>query len=111
MSSITAFCLALKPNLLNTTFFVLTIQSQCVVNCRLYDSILAKYNLTKVDQTNDQYSAVSGVPERVPTHASEVALFVLELMTRMKSFVPREGVTGGKIQLRAGVHSGMRALV
>ena len=51
------------------------------------------------------YSAVSGVPNKINTHAMEMANFILDLMKNIENF-KIEDLTTTKLQVRAGAHTG-----
>ena len=72
---------------------------------RKYDSVLELHKVHKVEQTNDVYCVIGGVPDKNSTHASDVANYVIQLMYNVKNFKMNELPTV-KIQIRCGVHTG-----
>ena len=72
---------------------------------RMYDSLLELYKVHKVEQTNDVYCVIGGVPDKNSTHASDVANYVIQLMHNIKKFKMDE-MSDIKIQIRCGMHTG-----
>ena len=66
---------------------------------------MQNHKVYKVEQTNDVYCVVSGVPDRIRTHAPEMANFTIELMKNIDKFQLKD-FPGVEIKVRAGVHSG-----
>ena len=56
-------------------------------------------NVHKTEQYNDVYSAVSGVPNKINTHAMEMANFILDLIKNIENF-KIEDLTKTKPQVR-----------
>ena len=71
----------------------------------MYDSLLELYTVHKIEQTNDVYCVIGGVPDKNSTHASDVANYVIQLMYNVKKFKMVE-LPDVKIQIRCGVHTG-----
>lgn len=72
----------------------------------LFDSIIAAYDVFKVETIGDAYMVVSGCP--IPNgslHAREIARMSLALLDGIEKFEVSYAV-GRKIQLRIGIHSG-----
>ena len=72
----------------------------------MYDSLLELYKVHKVEQTNDVYCVIGGVPERTTTHATDVANYVIQLMWNIRR-LEIEGLPDVKIKIRCGVHTGL----
>ena len=72
----------------------------------MFDKLIDQHkNVHKTEQYNDVYSAVSGVPNKINTHAMEMANFILDLMKNIENF-KIEDLTKTKLQVRAGAHTG-----
>ncbi|OTF76542.1 guanylate cyclase C-like protein, partial [Euroglyphus maynei] len=72
----------------------------------LFDSIIASYDVYKVETVGDSYMVVSGLPIRNGNeHARQIARMSLELLDQIKKFrikhLPEQDV-----RLRIGIHSG-----
>jgi class 3 adenylate cyclase len=72
----------------------------------LLDSIIAEYDVYKIEVVGDGYLCVSGLPHRNGNeHAKEIANMSLNFIRSVKQFtipeLPRE-----EIRLRIGLHSG-----
>ena len=72
---------------------------------RMFDVTMQNHKIYKVEQTNDVYCVVSGIPDRIGTHASEMANFTIELMKNIEKFQMKD-FPGVEIKVRAGIHSG-----
>ena len=71
----------------------------------MYDSLLELYKVHKMEQTNDVYCVIGGVPDKNSTHASDVANYVIQLMYNVKKFKMVE-LPDVDINIRCGVHTG-----
>ena len=80
-----------------------------IYECRMYDSLLELYKLHKVEQTNDVYCVIGGVPDRTSTHATDVANYAIQLMWNFKRLKVDE-LPDVKIQIRCGVHTGLSSI-
>jgi atrial natriuretic peptide receptor A len=70
------------------------------------DTIIANYDVYKVETIADNYLIASGVPVRNGNeHARHVARMALDLRLAMKNFKPRYE-TKNKLQIRIGINSG-----
>ncbi|NXX23424.1 ANPRB protein, partial [Podargus strigoides] len=75
-----------------------------------FDSRIDSYDVYKVETIGDAYMVVSGLPERNGTkHADEIAKMSLDLVAAVGQVVIPHMPTG-RLQLRAGVHTGTSAL-
>nr|VZI00794.1 unnamed protein product [Spirometra erinaceieuropaei] len=71
----------------------------------LFDSIIERFDVYKVETIGDAYMVASGLPQRNDTHAREIARMSIEFLKTMKTFsIPHR--PDRKLQLRIGVHSG-----
>ncbi len=72
----------------------------------MFDGIIAKYDVYKVETIGDAYMVASGLPERNgDLHAREVALLSLHLLVSVNDFsIPH--LNSSKLRLRIGLHSG-----
>ena len=71
----------------------------------MYDNLTERHEVYKVEQTNDVYCAVCGVPDRTTNHASKVANFTIQLMKNIDDFKMKD-LAGAKIQVHCRVHTG-----
>lgn len=71
----------------------------------LFDSIIERFDVYKVETIGDAYMVASGLPQRNDTHAREIARMSIEFLKTMKTFsIPHR--PDRKLQLRIGIHSG-----
>ncbi|KAM6045836.1 atrial natriuretic peptide receptor 2-like [Theristicus caerulescens] len=71
-----------------------------------FDSRIESYDVYKVETIGDAYMVVSGLPERNGTkHADEIAKMSLDLVAAVRQVVIPH-MPMGKLQLRAGIHTG-----
>ena len=71
----------------------------------MFDDEMERYNVYKMEQSNDIYGVVSGVPVRTSTHASEIANLLIQLLNKIHVF-RMDNMPGVVIKVRAGAHSG-----
>jgi guanylate cyclase len=68
-----------------------------------FDSLMDKFDVYKVETVGQIYMAVSGAPEKTPTHAQnvcDVSVCMMQHVKRLK--IP----SGTKVDIRIGIHSG-----
>ncbi|XP_064326645.1 atrial natriuretic peptide receptor 2 [Phalacrocorax carbo] len=71
-----------------------------------FDTRIESYDVYKVETIGDAYMVVSGLPERNGTkHADEIAKMSLDLVAAVRQVVIPH-MPMGKLQLRAGIHTG-----
>ena len=69
----------------------------------MFDSVLEKYDVYKVETIGDAYMVVSGLPVRNGNaHVGEIARMSLELLSSVSTF----SVHGESFKIRIGMHSG-----
>lgn len=72
----------------------------------LFDEIVERFEVYKVETIGDAYMVVSGLPERNnDRHASEIARMSLTLLASVREFKIRHRPED-KLRLRIGIHSG-----
>lgn len=69
-----------------------------------YDRIAKKWGIYKVETIGDAYLGVVGCPDRVTDHAIRAVQFAIDIMDMVTNF---KTATGGTIQIRIGLNSGM----
>ena len=76
--------------------------------CSLFDSILERYKVYKVETIGDAYMVSSGVPDRNDEgHAREIALLSLDVQKSISHFkVPSQSGGIEPVRIRIGLHSG-----
>ncbi|BFZ05038.1 hypothetical protein BsWGS_08077 [Bradybaena similaris] len=79
---------------------------ECIQNVtEVFDNIVDKYNLFKVETLGDGvYMVAGGVPDRCTDHAEKVAGLALELVEN--AMFVKNPVTGAGMQARIGMHAG-----
>uniref|UniRef100_A0A5K3FFW0 guanylate cyclase n=1 Tax=Mesocestoides corti TaxID=53468 RepID=A0A5K3FFW0_MESCO len=75
----------------------------------LFDSIIERFDVYKVETIGDAYMVASGLPQRNGNqHAKEVARMAIEFLKVMATFIiPHR--PGRELKLRIGIHSGRSA--
>ncbi|XP_078693880.1 atrial natriuretic peptide receptor 2-like isoform X3 [Branchiostoma floridae x Branchiostoma belcheri] len=72
----------------------------------LFDGVIEKYDVYKVETIGDAYMVASGLPElNGNRHVSEIATMALELLSSLKNFTIRH-IPKKQLQLRCGFHTG-----
>ncbi|KAK0157521.1 hypothetical protein PV328_011258 [Microctonus aethiopoides] len=69
----------------------------------LFDSLMDKFNVYKVETVGRVYMAASGAPDRTKHHARNIADVSLQLINRVRFLKLPSGLD---IQIRIGIHSG-----
>ncbi|KAL3841990.1 hypothetical protein ACJMK2_020066, partial [Sinanodonta woodiana] len=79
---------------------------ECINNVfTLFDNIIDKYDVFKVETLGDAvYMVAGGVPDRKPNHAESVAGLALELMEKSQTL--KDPITDKKLRTRIGMHTG-----
>ncbi len=71
----------------------------------MFDDETERFNVYKMEQSNDVYGVVSGVPVRTASHAAEIANLTVHLIHKIHHF-RLSSMPGIIIKVRAGAHSG-----
>ncbi|KAJ7392263.1 hypothetical protein OS493_013642 [Desmophyllum pertusum] len=72
----------------------------------LYDTVMTRYDVYKVETSSDSYLVVSGLPERNGNkHAGEIASMSLRLVAYLKQFKISH-MPERTLQFRIGIHTG-----
>ncbi|XP_066267244.1 atrial natriuretic peptide receptor 1-like [Branchiostoma lanceolatum] len=72
----------------------------------LFDGVIERYDVYKVETIGDAYMVASGLPEMNGNrHVSEIATMALELLSSLKNFTIRH-LPKKQLQLRCGFHTG-----
>ncbi len=69
-----------------------------------FDEIIDRYRLEKLKTIGDGYMAVSGLPERTPSHPVDAVMAGFEMLQAVEEFSRNESSPGWKI--RIGLHTG-----
>ena len=73
---------------------------------KLFDSIISKFNCTKVETIGDAYFVVSGCPEPIDDHAVEIAKFALAIRNSYVVDFKIPHLPQDRLRMRIGLHSG-----
>ncbi|XP_075676632.1 retinal guanylyl cyclase 2-like isoform X3 [Dermatophagoides pteronyssinus] len=71
----------------------------------IFDKIVNKYDVYKVETIGDAYLAVSGLPNRNTNHAEQIALLALEFIDWTTHF-KIEHMPNIPLRIRVGIHTG-----
>ncbi|XP_062598813.1 atrial natriuretic peptide receptor 2-like, partial [Saccostrea cucullata] len=72
----------------------------------LFDDIISKYDVYKVETIGDSYMVVSGLPERNGNaHSGEIANMSLAILGQLKQF-KLKAIPEQKVMVRIGLHTG-----
>ena len=71
----------------------------------MFDGIIDRHDVYKVETIGDAYMVVSGLPEKNGLHAKHIARMSLDILQAMKDFVVPH-FKEEKLSLRIGIHSG-----
>ena len=73
---------------------------------KLFDSIIIKFNCTKIETIGDAYFVVSGCPDDYPDHAAEIARFALAIRNSYIIDFRIPHLPNDRLRMRIGLHSG-----
>ena len=71
----------------------------------MFDEVIQRYDVYKVETIGDAYMVASGLPERIARHAQEISFMALSLLSGVKNF-NSVSIGDDKVQIRVGIHSG-----
>ena len=74
--------------------------------CSVFDAIIDRYDVYKVETIGDAYMVVSGLPKKIENHAEEISKMAIDLR-RATSDLHIPQCTDKTFRLRIGIHTGI----